>query len=93
MTETREYSAMLYALADEIRAEEGCVTESAERVEQAAERLDSQTLTIRCLEIERAELLAVLDKLARLGNEPNYGNSNGNRIAIDAIARVKGLEQ
>lgn len=26
-----------------------------------------------------------LDRLARLGNEPHYGNSTGNQIAIDTI--------
>lgn len=49
MKETREYSQMLYALADEIRDQEGCVTESAESVEEAAERLDAQTVTIKAL--------------------------------------------
>lgn len=66
MTETREYSAMLYALAAEIRAAEGCVTESAERVEDAAERLDAQTVTITGLKLENARLQAALEKLARL---------------------------
>lgn len=32
------------------------------------------------------DMLAALEKLARLGNEPNYGNSIGNQIARDAIA-------
>jgi len=31
------------------------------------------------------ELEAALDKLARLGNEPNYGNSTGNVIARRAL--------
>lgn len=30
-------------------------------------------------------LVATLDKLARLGNEPHYGNSIGNDIAIKAL--------
>jgi len=90
MTETKEYSAMLYALADEIRSEEGCVTKPAYRVDEAAARLDSQTLTIRWLEIQREELLVALNKLARLGNGDEYGNSIGNRIAQDVIARVNG---
>ena len=36
----------------------------------------------------RRELVAVrekLDRLARLGNEPSLGNSNGNAIAQDAL--------
>lgn len=44
------------------------------------------------IEKQRDELLAVLDKLARLGNGDAYGNSIGNCIAQDAIARVKGQQ-
>lgn len=62
---TKEFSAMLYALADEIRQEEGCVTEDAEQVEAAAERLDTLTVTIRGLETQRARLLDVMDSAAR----------------------------
>ncbi len=32
------------------------------------------------------DMLAALEKLARLGNEPHYGNSIGNQIARDAIS-------
>lgn len=32
------------------------------------------------------DMLAALEKLAKLGNEPHYGNSIGNQIARDAIA-------
>ena len=35
------------------------------------------------------ELVGALEKLARLGNEPYYGNSLGNQIAIDALAKYK----
>ena len=58
--ETKVYSAMLYALADEMRREEGCVTESPELVEQAATRLDEQTVTINELRRQRGELLNAL---------------------------------
>jgi len=34
---------------------------------------------------ENEKLRAALDKLARLGNEPEYGNSDGNRIALAAL--------
>jgi len=37
-------------------------------------------------EAENAKLRAALSKLARLGNEPNYGNSDGNMIARQALA-------
>ena len=38
---------------------------------------------------QRDELLAALEKLARLGNGDQYGNSDGNMIARAAIASVK----
>lgn len=41
-----------------------------------------------CLENRLAVARAALDKLARLGNEPNYGNSEGNIIAFNALART-----
>lgn len=34
---------------------------------------------------EIEDLRAALDRLARLGNEPNYGNSIGNQIALRAL--------
>lgn len=60
MSETREYAARLYALAKEMRDEEGCVTESPDLVEAAADRLDAQTVTINVLRRQRDELLSAL---------------------------------
>ena len=40
------------------------------------------------LTVQRDELAAALEKLARLGNEPHYGNSIGNQIARDKLAKV-----
>ncbi len=62
MKPTNHYSAMLYALADEICKEDGCTTQSAEEVEEAAERLDTLTITIRGMEIERSDMLSALEK-------------------------------
>ena len=39
-----------------------------------------------------ARLREALDKLARLGNEPHYGNSTGNVIAQHALADTEGQE-
>lgn len=64
MTATKTYSAMLYALADEMSREEGCVTESPELVEQAATRLDEQTVTINELRRQRGELLNSIRQIA-----------------------------
>lgn len=62
--ETKAYSAMLYALADETRREEGCVTESPELVEQAATRLDVQTVTINELRRQHGALMEALGQIA-----------------------------
>lgn len=43
---------------------------------------------VKKLTVQRDELAAALEKLARLGNEPHYGNSIGNQIAIEALAKV-----
>lgn len=44
-------------------------------------------------EMEPFQILkAALDKLARLGNGDRIGNSDGNRIAIDALKAISPLE-
>ena len=45
---------------------------------------------LRRLHEVNAELLAALEKLARLGNGETYGNSDGNMIARAAIAKAEG---
>ena len=42
--------------------------------------------------IERDRYRAALEKLARLGNEPHYGNSDGNRIAQEALGVEVGVD-
>lgn len=53
--------------------------------------LDSWPDAMRALRlaavVEEAE--KALDRLARLGNEPEFGNSDGNMIARAALARIK----
>lgn len=46
MKDSSFYSGMLRALADEIRSCDGCVTESAKNVEEAADRIDR--IKIKC---------------------------------------------
>jgi len=48
---------------------------------------------LRRLHKVNAELVAALDKLARLGNGDRYGNSIGNTIAQKAIAKATGEQQ
>ena len=64
MTPTKTLSAMLYELADDLVVA-GLIDNSAE-VEQAAERLDTLTVTIRGLETQRDMLIeaaqAVIDR-------------------------------
>ena len=38
----------------------------------------------------KAKLIEALEKLARLGNEPHYGNSIGNEIAKKALSHLGG---
>ena len=66
---TKHYSTMLYALADEIDREEGCVTESAENVRQAAERIDAQHVTIAGYKITAGILLRTLQRLVEIADE------------------------
>jgi hypothetical protein len=42
---------------------------------------------LRRLYESNQELIAALEKLARLGNGDHYGNSDGNMIAREAIAK------
>ena len=44
------------------------------------------------LDALNADLIATLEKLARLGNGDHYGNSLGNEIAIDALIRARRQE-
>ena len=61
MTPTKTLSAMLYELADDLVVA-GLIDNSAE-VERAAERLDTLTVTVRGLEIQRDGLVSALDRL------------------------------
>lgn len=38
------------------------------------------------------EMYDALEKLAKLGNEPYYGNSIGNKIALDILRKVTGVK-
>jgi hypothetical protein len=39
------------------------------------------------------DMRMALEKLARLGNEPHFGNSDGNIIAQEALAKAEGKDQ
>lgn len=58
MIETRTYSAMLYSLAAEIRRLGICDTELPNEIENAAERMDMQTVTINMLTAQRNDAVA-----------------------------------
>ena len=49
----------------------------------------SAAAELRRLHEVNQELLAALEKLARLGNGEHYGNSEGNTIARAAIAKAE----
>jgi hypothetical protein len=52
--------------------------------------IDEAAAELRRLHEVNAELVEALDKLARLGNGDRYGNSIGNTIAQEAIAKATG---
>ncbi len=65
------------------------------RLADSLEELYARTLTatraaaeLRRLHGVNVELLAALEKLARLGNGDHFGNSDGNMIARAAIAKA-----
>ncbi len=87
---TKEYSAMLYALADEIEKEEGCVTESHEAVREAAQRMDELTVTIRGMEVQQEGLLAALESGRSLIELISPFEGDVTRQMDKAIASVKG---
>lgn len=88
MIPSKVYSKALYDLAEEIDKNEGCVTCSSVLVEGAAERIDTQTLTIRGLEIQRDELLVELERSASYhASHECYAEAKRVR---DFIASVKG---
>ena len=55
----------------------------------ALERSDDLLVSVAA---ERDRYRAALEKLARLGNEPHYGNSDGNRIAQEALGVEVGVD-
>lgn len=105
---TVAYSAMLYELADQIEKEEGCVTTSAETVREAAERMDSQTVTIGVTERANERLRAKLEHLrtthARLDVKykalqaaaeavAEYANNPEGREFKEAVALLKNAQE
>lgn len=90
MIETKTYSAMLYALADEIRREEGCVTESADRVEEAAERLDTLTVTIRGMEIMLTKLQTDFNRAISKVESATSAHPNVARFLLDEAIEIWG---
>lgn len=89
MTETKAYSAMLYAMAAEMRREEGCVTESPELVEQAATRLDVQTVTINELRRQRGELLNALCLALPFVEDHEGDTCYKDGAVVKAVATIK----
>lgn len=61
------------------------------RIEFAPEEVPALVKRIAELEAQQAVLGKALEKLAKLGNGARYGNSEGNMIAIAALAAVKSV--
>lgn len=96
MIATKTYSAMLYALADDIRYNNPIVTD-AENVEEAAERLDLQTVKINVLKDQHEHLLTALEAAvqwaAPMAEAPVDARPNWFDLSRRAIARVKSYGQ
>lgn len=90
MIETKSYSAMLYALADELRKASPAHPSAgiAVPLEEAAERLDTLTVTIRGLEIQRFELLAAIENLH--AQKGRHNTEIAYKRLIETLDRVKG---
>ena len=54
--------------------------------------IDDTIIELRRLHEVNQELVEALEKLARLGNADQYGNSEGNTIAQAALAKARGTE-
>ena len=67
------------------REDDDALQEVTAELEQAEARIEE-------LEAKLAEMTEALEKLARLGNGDHYGNSDGNMIAIRALAPPKGRD-
>ena len=65
------------------------IQESAQGHELGMHRADVLKKRIDTLTEVNQELLAALEKLARLGNGEHYGNSDGNMIARAAIVKAE----
>lgn len=91
---TKEYSAMLYALADELDAEEGCTTEDPETIREAAQRMDELTVTIRGMEIQHNGLLKAAEAVVDRWDTPLWKDVPHTAEFINelrtAIANLKG---
>ena len=86
-----------YIAAGEKIYGKGYYQRSMERQEEIGALLgvgeDETTVdAIRRVCAERDRYRAALEKLARLGNEPHYGNSVGNRIAQESLGIEVGLD-
>lgn len=90
MTETKTYAGMLYRLADEIERE-GLMTVEPETIREAAERLDTQTVTINVVKKQRDELMVALKWAEQVLKDMHAeGVEYDFSIVSDALAGAKG---
>lgn len=60
--------------------------------EAAADDKAPDDQRLQDLAADNAVMIDALEKLARLGNGDRYGNSTGNSMAIDALAKLRRRE-
>ena len=68
----------------ELKVENTRIKAGWDFVNEANKKLNGM---LRMEKEESEQLREVLDRLARLGNEPHYGTSTGNNIAIAALEK------
>ena len=71
---------------EELRKAKAMILQMGEQAAVLAKENMAVKAQLRQVEQANARLREALDKLARLGNEPYYGNSTGNVIAQQALA-------
>lgn len=88
LKEIADYSLM-YGEGDDVRLAIDAIDALQARVKELDNANINMGKQIIDLTLQRDELLSVLHRLACLGNGDRYGNSDGNTIAQEAIAKIE----
>ena len=87
--ENRRYEKYIDIQANEILEHEQTIATLTAELEHHKGKAEVWEDAARAAQARVEALEGALDKLARLGNEPHYGNSDGNVIAQKALAATE----